>query len=937
MDNYDEDVNENQFFQDLNYNIDNFEEKAATKQWIVCVPQSGHFLKCSFQLEDFENHILVKTNEDESSYKTLNGKSVLIRDACVITGDDFTESQSIPILFEETFYLKDGKNFQILCVDRIFDRFNSGEFLTESLTVKFELNTLKDCVDLLYREVGDQRIHRLVDEYVETWNADNQNLEFDTIQSMRDLASALYTNIFQAILKDIALKKKVWGDNFLMDSLKLAVETFTMHGVYKRVMKGLTAYLAREDAQLNKIVRNLSDLQLKDLNVNPEFVSSLPKAKQELSRIDWYTTPLDKIGCIKRAVASVLKTTSVHPTAMATDDLLPILVFLVLKIGMPNWLAHLNFMKNFRLSQINDDGEKDEFGYYIASLEAAIEHIRSGILWGSSTPEGIPDSSSPKNQRINYIQENTSIAIKNFFDLVREGNHAAVCSILSKSNISQQKVMDDLCHPLCSCDCCESKQKQNSYDVHPTLQSRDDKGCTALHAASECGQDLVVEGLISLKADVNATDYRGCSPLHLACQRGHQNATLMLLHHGALLNVTDNDGNTPLHLCALNGHEDCVKALLYSDEFMYNSTIQLNANNDSGDTPLHFAARWGYAEIVEILLEFGACIASKNKRQQTPLDCSHNTNVSRFLEKAQEGDQVKTDGFVILKSCSLPHVATVMVPEMTKEHSCSPAYTPSSVLSARKFNKLMKATAAGDVNLVCFYLGLDYESDSLGLESEDSESTTLCHPLCQCKKCVQLQKVPRYLPSPKSDVTVNSSAPDGKTPLYVACSRGYPLLTKILLENGANPNARTTHQGFSPLHVACQNGHVEVVKLLLKFDASVNIGDSLGRSPLHLCCLNRHLSLATILLKNSANANQHSHDGNTPLHEAARCNEFPLVDLLIQSGADSSITNRNRLTAFDLSTDASVKRLLHHSNPLLVGYSALSSRVSISDLKTVAE
>ena len=45
---------------------------------------------------------------------------------------------------------------------------------------------------------------------------------------------------------------------------------------------------------------------------------------------------------------------------LTTDDLLPILVFLVVKADMPNWCANFVYMANFRFSGSNSD---DEYGY----------------------------------------------------------------------------------------------------------------------------------------------------------------------------------------------------------------------------------------------------------------------------------------------------------------------------------------------------------------------------------------------------------------------------------------------------------------------------------------------------------------------------------------------------------------------------------------------
>lgn len=54
-----------------------------------------------------------------------------------------------------------------------------------------------------------------------------------------------------------------------------------------------------------------------------------------------------------------IRTFVVDSPALTTDDLLPILVYLVVKADVPNWWANLTFMKYCRFSKSSND---DEFG-----------------------------------------------------------------------------------------------------------------------------------------------------------------------------------------------------------------------------------------------------------------------------------------------------------------------------------------------------------------------------------------------------------------------------------------------------------------------------------------------------------------------------------------------------------------------------------------------
>lgn len=60
---------------------------------------------------------------------------------------------------------------------------------------------------------------------------------------------------------------------------------------------------------------------------------------------------------------------------------------------------------------------------------------------------------------------------------------------------------------------------------------------------------------------------------------------------------------------------------------------------------------------------------------------------------------------------------------------------------------------------------------------------------------------------------------------------------KVLLEAGANPNARYTNtdhvKNTTPLHIAAQRGDVEMINTLVKAGANLNKADSVGFTPLH--------------------------------------------------------------------------------------------------------
>ena len=66
----------------------------------------------------------------------------------------------------------------------------------------------------------------------------------------------------------------------------------------------------------------------------------------------------------------------------------------------------------------------------------------------------------------------------------------------------------------------------------------------------------------------------------------------------------------------------------------------------------------------------------------------------------------------------------------------------------------------------------------------------------------------------------------------MACQNGHEAIVSLLLEKGADVNAKN-NDGWTPLHWASENGHEAIVSLLLEKGADVNAKDNDGETPLH--------------------------------------------------------------------------------------------------------
>ncbi|XP_054394226.2 ankyrin repeat domain-containing protein 27 isoform X1 [Pongo abelii] len=863
---YDEDLLKNPFYLALQKWRPDLCSKVAQIHGIVLVPCKGSLSSSIQSTCQFESYILIPVEEH---FQTLNGKDVFIQGNRIKLGAGFTCLLSVPILFEETFYNEKEESFSILCIAHPLEKRESSE---EPLAPSdpFSLKTIEDVREFLGRHC--ERFDRNIASFHRTF----RECERKSLRHHIDSANALYTKCLQQLLRDSHLKMLA-KQEAQMNLMKQAVEIYVHHEIYDLIFKYVGTMEASEDAAFNKITRSLQDLQQKDIGVKPEFSFNIPRAKRELAQLNKCTSPQQKLVCLRKVVQLITQSPSqrVNLETMCADDLLSVLLYLLVKTEIPNWMANLSYIKNFRFSS----SAKDELGYCLTSFEAAIEYIRQGSL--SAKPpesEGFGDRLFLK-QRMSLLSQMTSSPTDCLFKHIASGNQKEVERLLSQEDHDKDAVQK-MCHPLCFCDDCEKLVSGRLNDPSVvTPFSRDDRGHTPLHVAALCGQASLIDLLVSKGAVVNATDYHGATPLHLACQKGYQSVTLLLLHYKASAEVQDNNGNTPLHLACTYGHEDCVKALVY-----YNvESCRLDIGNEKGDTPLHIAARWGYQAIIETLLQNGASPEIQNRLKETPLKCALNSKILSVMEAYHLS-------FERRQKSSEPPVQSLQrsVDSISQESSTSSFSSMSAGSRQEETKKDYR-----EVRYLLEWTEEDLEDAEDTVSAADPE---FCHPLCQCPKCAPAQK--RLAKVPASGLGVNVTSQDGSSPLHVAALHGRADLIPLLLKHGANAGARNADQAV-PLHLACQQGHFQVVKCLLDSNAKPNKKDLSGNTPLIYACSGGHHEVVALLLQHGASINTSNNKGNTALHEAVIEKHVFVVELLLLHGASVQVLNKRQRTAVD--------------------------------------
>ena len=332
------------------------------------------------------------------------------------------------------------------------------------------------------------------------------------------------------------------------------------------------------------------------------------------------------------------------------------------------------------------------------------------------------------------------------------------------------------------------KYLQDEIDIN----SQEDFGSTALHAAANSGKKDIVEFLISKGANVDAKDaYYGVTPLYYAAMHNYEDIADLLLAKGADVNAKEEDGHyTLLYYAIWDNSKDAIKLLI-------SKGANVNVKDESGYTPLVFAVWENDKDMVELLIDKGADINIEDNDGYTPLYWA-----------AMEGNKE-------------------LVELLTAKGA-----TPISAIHL--------AARAGDLAKVKSLIeaGADINARDKGGGTPLFSAVFADH-----------DDVARFLIAQGADV--NAKDKNDMTPLHDACRRGRKDGVELLISKGADVNAKDS-EGSTPLHLVFFSGRMDVAELLIAKGADINAKDNKERTALSLAKEQGHEGIVELLRKHGA-------------------------------------------------------------------------------------
>lgn len=303
-----------------------------------------------------------------------------------------------------------------------------------------------------------------------------------------------------------------------------------------------------------------------------------------------------------------------------------------------------------------------------------------------------------------------------------------------------------------------------------------------IHTAAGKGDLTAVKAFVEKDPmQIKALNASNSTPLIVAASNGHIQVVAFLLNKGADIQAVNKWGRTAMHY-AVDGEYFEVAKLLIEKE------ADINGNKDFSYTPLHMAARNGSEKMVDLLLSKGAGINILSS-SGTPLHSavlSGNTNI--ILRLLMSGADI------------------------------------NAVITSSGWTPLHTAARSGwfDTTKVLVEQGIN-------LNTIDKRGMTALH-YAAFSGNREAEKVAVFLL--KNGAEFNTAAIDKSTPLLAAVQTGKDEAVELFLEKGADicPMENITQRTM--LHLAAIQGYGNITRLLIENGIDINARDQSGRTAL---------------------------------------------------------------------------------------------------------
>ena len=345
--------------------------------------------------------------------------------------------------------------------------------------------------------------------------------------------------------------------------------------------------------------------------------------------------------------------------------------------------------------------------------------------------------------------------------------------------------------------------------------------------------------------------------VHEACRGNHDECLTLLLPY---VETTQMGFGMLLSECVHADHTACTEVLLQHWKSVCSNVAFVPhglEEGSEGEAPRACPAMWADPAVCQVLIDAGADIETRTKQGFSALhtaSCFGKLGTVKMLVRAGAG---------------------VRVADNTGA-TC-----------------LILAAYFGHTETVCYLVGLP----DVEVNHEENKGYTALH----CAVLEGHHDVVEVLIDAGADIDARTS--EGRAPLHYACEDGKLAIVKVLLKAGADVCA-TDNEGTTCLMLASICGHTETVRYLVGLpDVEVNHGENDCFTALHFAVQEGHRDVVEVLIDAGADIDARTSEASTPLHYACGDGKLAIVKVLVRAGADLCATKNTGATCLILATN----------------------------------
>ncbi|MYD18646.1 MAG: hypothetical protein F4X05_03255, partial [Rhodothermaceae bacterium] len=326
---------------------------------------------------------------------------------------------------------------------------------------------------------------------------------------------------------------------------------------------------------------------------------------------------------------------------------------------------------------------------------------------------------------------------------------------------------------------------------------------------------------------------------------------------GADVAERDEYGRIPLHEAAASSSRPDVIAVLVA------AGSDPNFRDTAGNTPLHASLSNWQGRVVMKLLELGADPSARNYQGQVadPTHCENWT--TRAFAEIADADAVV---------------------------ACIESGWDVNTRSVEGDSPLHQAVRAKDSTKIALLLNAGADPNA----ANERGATAL-------KIAIRENSTQRKVPPEAILDTTAVGNREKILPRYIYLDKASTIVA-LLLEAGADPNAKDQNSGKNPLYWAARRSDFSIIDMLIQSGVNLNASDNDGRTPLHEAAGHSYDShVIGVLLEAGADIHARDNASRTPLHEAAgHHGDSHAIEVLVEAGADIHARNQSAMTPLHL-------------------------------------